>query len=674
MSTPGPPGYSGTVFLSYASEDAEAAQALAHAMKSAGIDVWLDSRELRGGEAWDASIRERINDCALFLPIISVHTERRLEGYFRLEWKLAVDRSNLMADDRAFLLPVVVDSTSEIHARVPLKFRHVQWTRLIAGNIPSAFIEHICSLLNPSLSPKEATRSRMVSPEAGKTKIRGWKPLVSLVLACGLAIAVFPLINHSQLFHHAADLSIAPAVVAPQPADRTLIPERSIAVLPFVDMSEKHDQEFFSDGLSEELIDHLAHAPDLKVIARTSSFQFKGKNEDIRSIAQKLGVSSILEGSVRSVGRNIRVTAQLIRARDGLHLWSQSFDRQVTDIFKVQDEVAAKVTYALTATLAAPSAAAMEASPVAYELFLKANFILGRNGKGDIAKALDLYQRAVDVDPNYARAWSMIGAMRFQLINTSADKADTEAKAVDALNRALALDPKSSNAHHWLGRLRMNMHWDWPGARTELQQAIDLDPHGPSGELATSDLLALEAWVSGNVQPLILHERLMLAKDPLSIAQLTFMSLVYSSAGQFVDALETQRRLLELRPETSGIHSDIAYTLVELGRVGEAEKELEQESDRDSKLGTLPILYWAAGKRSESDTALHEIEKADFSAFSIASAYAFRGDADSAVKWLQRAFTSREDSMILLKVDPDIGRIRGDARYKTLLRQMHMSV
>ena len=305
------------VFLSYASEDQEAARRICDTLRAAGVEVWFDQSALRGGDAWDASIRRQIRSCALFLPIISANAHARQEGYFRLEWKLAVDRSHLMAGTRAFLLPVVIDGTAQEDERIPERFRELQWSRLPDGHAPPGFVQRVRQLLS-GIEPEAAAPMRLplrpardgvaagadspparggpASPASARRTVIRVAALLIVILAIGY-VAITRLLP----MRHAIPPGTAAvdAGAASTTAASTATADKSIAVLPFVDMSEKHDQEYFSDGLSEELIDRLAHNSDLKVIARTSSFAFKGRNEDMRTIAAKLGVAHLLEGSVR---------------------------------------------------------------------------------------------------------------------------------------------------------------------------------------------------------------------------------------------------------------------------------------------------------------------------------------------------------------------------------------
>jgi TolB-like protein len=303
------------VFLSYASQDAEEAGRICIALRAAGIEVWFDQSELRGGDVWDQLIRRQIRDSALFVPIISAHTQIRTEGYFRLEWHLADQRKLLMTKNRPFLVPVCIDATSEADAEVPDSFSAVQWTRLPEGRTTTAFVDRILGLLSPKPPPAQtANRSRdavgtsamTASPHFTQAPM-GRRLQVLLITALAfIGVGYVALDKFILSKHPRADVDVAAS--APMP---TAVPEKSVAVLPFADMSEKRDQEYFSDGLSEELIDMLSRVQELRVPARTSSFYFKGKNEAVAGIAEKLRVANVLEGSVRKAGNQLRITVQL---------------------------------------------------------------------------------------------------------------------------------------------------------------------------------------------------------------------------------------------------------------------------------------------------------------------------------------------------------------------------
>jgi TolB-like protein len=676
-------GTSSGIFLSYASQDAEPARRICEALRAAGIEVWFDQSELRGGDVWDRNIRQQIRDCALFIPIISARSQERLEGYFRREWKMAVERMRDMADRLAFLVPVVIDDTGDREAEVPDEFRQVQWTRLLDGVTPAAFTERVAALMaakstsnrpNRPAPPLDAAPSPAKSPPSQSKPRPTWIwALAAVIPLATLAIGYFALHGAPNNPQGQAAQPTTPTTQAGAPA-QTAIPEKSIAVLPFVDMSEKKDQEYFSDGLSEEVIDHLANSPDLKVIARTSSFQFKGKNEDVRSIAAKLGVANLLEGSVRKSGQELRITVQLIRASDGTHIWSQTYDRGMEDIFKVQDEIAGTVAQALNAALnRGPSGAGQEANTEAYTLFLKGNFFYERQTQGDSLRAIEQYQEAVKLDPNYALAWAKIGRAYVAGRDDSLSLSERESKARDALQHALAIDPNSAPAHRWLGRVLNNFDGDWAAGQRELERAAALDPNGTEGNLALADLTILKGFYTGQCEPAVQLVLAEVARNPLDGLTLNVLGWLHRFAGQLDASAATYRRLLELNPSFIGAHSGYAETLLQMGSATDALAEAQKEPSEESRLAILAPIYWSLGRRSDSDAALHQLESkfADSSSFDIAAAYAYRGDSNTAFMWLERTHQKRKSSLLLLRVEPLLAKLRGDPRYEALVKRMN---
>jgi len=668
----------GAVFLSYASQDVEAAARICAALRAAGIEVWFDQSELRGGDAWDQSIRKQIKTCALFLPIISKHTHERAEGYFRLEWKLAVDRSHLITAHKAFLVPVVIDDTGEDEEHVPDKFREVQWMRLPAGETPPAFVQRVQRLLSPeaALTPPQTRSPAAVVPQAAAaSRQQQWLlPLIAAAAVIGpgyFALDKFVLSKHTASPAH-APTQIAQAVAPSQSA----VTEKSIAVLPFVDMSEKHDQEYFSDGLSEELINQLAQNADLKVIARTSSFQFKAKSEDIRLIAGKLGVANLLEGSVRKSGDRLRITAQLIRASDGVHLWSTTYDRKLNDVFAVQSEIAATVAQALNVTLSGRRSAATGSvqNVAAYNLLLKGDFFLTRSTKGDNERAIEQYQQAIKLDPNYSLAWAKLGRVYVWQDDFPLTPSEAESKARDALQRALALDPSSVTAHRWLAQIYEQFDWDWPAAQAEYERAVALDPGSQDGRRARYDLAVMTARLTGRCDaliPLVLEE---LARDPLDTSIFGWAGWVYTCSGQLEAAAAAYRRVIELNPDKLGAHANYAVTLLLMNKAADALAEVEREADEGERLPVIARIYWTLGRRNDADAMLRQFESkfADFHALPIAGNYAWRGDSDAAFVWLERAYTRRDSGLEAIKIDWRWTSLHSDPRYKALLRKLKL--
>ena len=463
----------GAVFLSYASEDAAAAARICEGLRAAGIEVWFDQSELRGGDAWDHHIRSQIRDCALFVPIISTHTQSRPEGYFRLEWDLADQRSHMIVRSKAFIVPVCVDRTPDGGAEVPETFLKVQWTRLPDGVTTPAFCERIAKLLQggePAKRPQKSLPPSTIVPPKTSFPRRG-----AAIAAVVLVAAVLGGLLWHRLQVAAARPSAVPAVAAGAAA--AAAPDKSIAVLPFADMSEKRDQEYFSDGLSEELIDRLSHNPELKVIARTSSFAFKGKNEDIRTIARTLGVANLLEGSVRKSGSALKITAQLIRAADGVDLWSESYERQLTDVFKVQEEIAAAVVQGLQAKLL-PTALKPDSGPRnmdAYSLYLRGLYFARRASDADVEQGIATLKQAIALDPNYAPAHAEL-AQAYLFVRTFGTGKNSLADVRREVDEALRLDPTLRSARNIRISLAQ-LDWNWDAATKETDELLASAPN-----------------------------------------------------------------------------------------------------------------------------------------------------------------------------------------------------
>jgi TolB-like protein len=465
------------VFLSYASQDAEAAQRICECLRATGVEVWFDQSELRGGDVWDHKIRQQIHDCSLFMPVISAHSDERSEGYFRLEWKLAVDRSYLMADDAAFLFPVVIDGTSDANARVPERFRSVQWTRVLAGEVSPAFCQRVSALLAGTAKPSQGSGgvapSRAAVP-APRSKVRRALAAAAVLAVVGV-IGVLSWRVVTQMPRAGAERATAPVA--------NKIPEHSIAVLPFANLSAGKDQEYFSDGLAEELLNLLSKVPGLQVAARTSAFSFKGHAVDVPTIGRQLLVAHVLEGSVRKVGNRLRVTVQLERADNGYQIWSETYDRELGDVFHMQDEIAAAVVKALRVSLlgtAPPSTTATQSSD-AYLVFLQARAKMATQRTADVQSAADDFARVIKLDPKYAPAYVELVNAKMQLADfvvTDQRRAVLYAAIEQCkvlIEQALVLDP--ANAQAYLARGYIRVFTDLAGAEEDYRRAIKLNPN-----------------------------------------------------------------------------------------------------------------------------------------------------------------------------------------------------
>ena len=436
------------VFLSYAREDADSARRIAEALRAFGLEVWFDQNELRGGDQWDAKIKKQIRECTLFMPVISTRTQERAEGYFRREWKLAVERTHDMAAGIAFIVPVVIDGTRENDAAVPEEFLRYQWAHL-PGALPSPqFVEQVKRLLE---APRKAARSVVAGvADPGPASARPATSRGISVWAWGaLAVVVIGL----TATFIATRKPAAPARAAANPEPQTqnsrpldLASAKSIAVLPFTNMSDDKDSGYFADGVHEDILTNLSNIGQLRVVSRTSVMDYRATTKKIRQIGEELRVAFLLEGSVRRAGNKLRLTAQLINARTDEHLWAKTYDRDLTDVFAVQSELAREIARSLQTALTPQERARLERSPTAsleaYDLLLKAREIPQRGLGARRPDRVPLLERAVGLDPGLVEAWVALSDTYSADYFTHRDRSPAKlAKAREAIGQATRLAP-----------------------------------------------------------------------------------------------------------------------------------------------------------------------------------------------------------------------------------------
>lgn len=493
------------VFLSYAREDADAARRIAEALRAFGIEVWFDQHELRGGDQWDAKIRGQIKACALFIPIVSQRTEERTEGYFRREWKIAVDRTHDMAGGRAFIVPVVIDDTPETSAAVPEEFLRYQWTRLPDGAPTPEFVAQVKRLLDTGKRPvlkaelpkpptlpahlKEAARVRTESdprtaaPAATRSSRGKWS--LGALVAVVVAIAAAVYVGRKPAPELPAAVPAGPPVALALPPPATLAPAinaKSIAVLPFANLSADAGNAYFADGMHDEVITALAKVRDLTVISRTSVLAYRKTDErNLRKIAAELGVAHVLEGSVQRSGDRVKVIVQLIEARADRHLWAETYVENVTDVFTIQSKLAAAITAALKATLSPEEksriAARPTSSPEAYDAYLEARTLSSALVPGSSLAAyeavVERLERAVSLDPAFTRAQAelcYINGIMYWF--GSLDSTPTRrARARAALDAAIAHGSDLAETRMARGTYLYTCENDWAGALVELTAA-----------------------------------------------------------------------------------------------------------------------------------------------------------------------------------------------------------
>jgi len=449
----------------------------------------------------------------------------------------------------------------------------------------------------------------------------------------------------------------------------TALPEKSIAVLPFVDMSEDKANEYFSDGISEELLNLLAKIPQLQVTARTSSFAFKGKEIGIPEIARALHVAHVLEGSVRKAGNSVRITAQLIKAGTDTHLWSQTYDRKLEDIFAIQDEIAADVVKQLKVTLLGAAPKARTTDPEAYALYLQA-VQLGRPFTAEAFQQSDaLYRKVLAIDPRYAPAWDGL-ARNFGNETGQGLLPGKEgfAQAREAAVKALTIDPDYAPAHAQLGWIAMYGDNDLADAALHLERALALYPADLS-VLSTSATLLQSL---GRLDEALALEEAAVRRDPVNVTALFNLGYHQRTAGRFDAAIATFRTVLSLSPSNGGAHCQLGVALLLKGDAKGALAEIEQETSEIYKMIGLPMAYHALGRKADSDAALAAlIAKYEKDASSnIASVYAYRGEADQAFEWLDKAVEYGDGGLGEIVTDNLFDKIHGDPRWLPFLRKI----
>jgi TolB-like protein/DNA-binding winged helix-turn-helix (wHTH) protein len=452
------------------------------------------------------------------------------------------------------------------------------------------------------------------------------------------------------------------------------IHDKSIAVLPFVDMSEKRDQEYFADGMAEEIIDLLVKIPGLKVIGRTSSFQFKGQSQDLRTIGEKLGVAYLLEGSVRKSGDRLRVTAQLINSRDGTHLWSETYDRDLSTVLKMQDEIAIKVASALqTEVLIREHFVSRPAlrNAEAYALFLQgvhADMLQGQQGW---EQGVSDFQRALDLDPSFTEAAvRLAGLYQYggQLGYVTRDVAFGNTQHFAQF--ALKLDPNFAVAHALLGSIYDSYAWDWPAAEKEIELAQGLAPSLPVVLLVSQR----HSLILGNWDDALKLVNALQAVDPLNPDGYYYSSLVQLRRDRSAEAEAAIRRTLELSPQYASGQYTLGLVLLARKQPEAALAAMRKEPFDPVRLIGTAMAYFALGDKANSDASLAHLLKSYAASIpaGVAAVYAFRGEPDEAFKWLDRAYGQKDALLYRLKFSPEFDGVHGDPRYRAFLKKMNL--
>lgn len=530
--------------------------------------------------------------------------------------------------------------------------------------------------LDPELDPPQGPRAQLAGPSGPKP---GPQPSATPPSGASVALAADGCTPSESEVAHGAQTRrpyLAGAVILTlavfvatsgklwsirEPAKGAAVPEKSIAVLPFLDLSEKHDQAYLADGLAEQLIDLLNKTPDLLITARTSSFYFKGRPTTVAEIGKALNVAYVLEGSVRVAGDKLRITAQLVRADNELHVWSETYNGDRNDIFRIQDEIANALFQSVRWVIRSPLPSQRTTrSWEAYRAYLEGQVIY-RGTLRDRAKAVSANRTALAIDDSFAPAWAALA-----LLLAEPEEGQT-AVARDAAEKAIKLDPKS--AEGYVAKTDVDMYsWDWVDAMQSLATAERLEP----GKFS---VLRMHSWVAetfGRWGEAIHSAREAVIRDPLSPGVHSQLGYVLYCAGQYEEAVTEQRRSQELSAGEAG-EGELGLSLMKLGRLQEALDIAKQEIDDKGRLWSLAIIEDAMGRRADSDREFSEFKRRfpDDDA-SIAWVYAARGEMNEAFSVLESAYARRDSAIIGLKCMPGVPKFTRDPRYGMLLRKMKL--
>jgi len=470
------------------------------------------------------------------------------------------------------------------------------------------------------------------------------------------------------------------------------ISQKSVAVLAFANLSDDKGSEYFSDGISEELLTVLQKIPGLHVAARTSAFSFKGKNATAQEIGQKLGVAHLVEGSVRKSGNSVRIAARLTRANTGEELWSENFTRDLKDVFAVQTELAqtivAQLRGQLTDGAADPAAKAAIQAQVqaaekggtknveAHQYYLQGRFYTNRHSEKSAGEALAAYQRAVELDPAFALAWAGLAQTHVWYCEFSSESGrkgfDAHlASAREGAARALALEPNLPEALLARSEIELNFDFDWKGAAETLRKALALAPADPALRIAAGNLEVAR----GDMTRAIELYRQAVALDPVNPRARSFLAFNLAVAGQFAEARAEFPRVVELNPAAPWAHAGLGLSFLIEGKFEEAAVAAQDDAGEWAQLLIVACARWGEKRIPESDAALAQLTEtfADVAAYQIAEVHAYRGDKDRAFEWLERARRQRDGGLAGMRRDPLLADLHSDPRWNTFLRTMGLA-
>ena len=443
--------------------------------------------------------------------------------------------------------------------------------------------------------------------------------------------------------------------------------ENSIAVLPFVNMSDDESNEYFSDGITEELLNLLAKIPELRVTSRSSAFSFKGQNVDIPTVAEKLNVRHVLEGSVRKAGNKVRITAQLIEAGSDVHMWSETYDRELDDVFAIQDEIAKKVVTVLQVRLLGSEIpTTSETDSEAYAYYLQGKHFIVSTEPDDTAASANAYRKAIEIDPSYAPAWAGLARTQRNRANWGQiDLREGTEEARRAAHKALELDDTLADAWAVLAHIQWVYDWDWNRAEGTVRTAL---LHGPNDARAL-ETAALITRTLGKLDQALEYARAAVKVDPLDPFMLRTLALTHWTRHEFDLERATFERVRDLYPDRGGSWSNIAFAALSQGRPEEALALVQKEQTESFRKFALAYAYADMGRQEEAELAIQSAIETDayWLAYQIGQVFGDWGDADRAFEWLERSYAMRDGGITYIAVDPAMEPLHNDPRWEPFL-------
>jgi len=535
------------------------------------------------------------------------------------------------------------------------------------------------------ITPEGIKRESEIESDRSITRKTGRKlvGLTVVLAAIAASLLVFQLVRPK---------SEPPKSVTTEPSREAKAPisPRSVAVLAFDNLSDDKGSEYFSDGISEELLTVLQKIPGLRVAARTSSFSFKGKNATAQEIGQKLGVAHLVEGSVRKAGETVRIAARLTKTTSGDEIWSENYTRNLKDVFDVQTELAETIVGQLRAQLTGGDAKAKAAIQAqvqmaekggtknveAHQSYLQGRFYGNRNSEKSVSEALVAYQRAVEVDPKFALAWAGLAEAHVwecmysgELNRTDFDK--HLANARNAADRALALEPTLPEALRVRAEIQLSFDFDWKGAAETLRTALTLAPTNVALLVSAGNL----ALAQGDPELATISYRQAVTLDPVNPAARLNLAFNLAATQHFAEARAEFPRVVELNPAAPWAHAGLGLAYLLDGKFEEAVTEAQQDAAEWAQLVVVAPARWSQKRMTESDAALARLKAgfADTTAYQIAEVHAYRGEKDQAFEWLERARQQRDPGLLRAESDRLLVNLREDPRWRQFLRTMGMA-